>query len=124
MSGEPHWSNESAGVEDGGQVKISLAIGKDTLQRLDRIVERGGFGGRGRALDSLLESLEEIVTHVRVFRRNFDSVTDTPEWTPQDQQALRSMVMAAALAFTKMERFYGLNEPPKQQGLGWSPTSQ
>ncbi|MGP8110210.1 MAG: hypothetical protein ACLQD9_05830 [Thermoplasmata archaeon] len=108
-------SQEHQGAHDGviadgdtGQVKISLSIGVDTLVRLDGIVERAGFGGRGRALDSLLESLDEVMTYVRRFNRNFSQMTDGPEWTKEDVNAFRNAIMAAALAFTKMERFYGL----------------
>lgn len=97
-------------TEGDGQVKISLVVGKDTLDRLDSIVRHGGFGGRGRALDSLLESMEEIMTNARGFWNNFNQTNSGDEWTDADSRALRSALIAASLAFTKMERFYGWKE--------------
>lgn len=102
--------------EDTGQVRITLAIGKDTLERLDAIVRRAGFGGRGRALDSLLEALEEIVSYTRQFNDNFAKVDASGEWTDADARAFRAALMAAALGFAKIDRFYGLKATGLMRG--------
>jgi hypothetical protein len=106
-SGHHEGGSASPSSDDEGQVKISLAIGKDTLTRLDRIVDRAGFGGRGRALDSLLESLDEVMSYVRKFNKNLSEASEGAGSSKEDPNAFRNAIMAAALAFAKMDRFYG-----------------
>lgn len=99
-------SRENAVEGDEGQVKITVSIGKDTLRRIDEIVNRAGFGGRGRALDSVFETLEEVAGHMRTFLQNVDAELGTDE----DAAALRGLVFGATVAFTKLEKFYGISK--------------
>lgn len=117
----PRWDAAASSDADSEVVKITVSIGRDTQRRLDGIVEHGGFGGRGRALDSLLEALEEIVNHTRQFNANL-SQSARGENHDADAEALKNALFAAVLAFSKFERFYGLklaNAPPA--GVSWPP---
>lgn len=102
---EPHDAIQSPETDDG-QVKVTVSIGRDTLRRIDEIVAHAGFGGRARALDSVFETLEEVAGYMRTFLQNVDAASGTRE----DLEAFRGLILGATMAFTKLEKFYGISK--------------
>jgi hypothetical protein len=91
--------------------QVSIWLSKDTLERLDAIVERGHFGGRGRAIDALLDSLQDSVEDINLWNlafRHFVSPTVTDPMTRQrfDDE----MRMHATRVWGRLERFFELGE--------------
>lgn len=88
--------------------KVTLALGADTVERLDKIVKRGRFGSRGRALDALLDDLDHIVDDVVDWQIAFDHSVDKKSDTRAIEQAEDEMMQAAIRAWSKIERFVAI----------------
>lgn len=93
----------------GGMAKVTLLIGRDTLDRLDRIVQRGKFGGRGRALDALLDSLNNCVDEAEDWWESFNVAMDKKSDNATKDQAEQEMTTHAIKVWSIFDRFFKLD---------------
>jgi hypothetical protein len=91
-----------------GMAKVTLLLGSDTLERLDKIVKRGRFGGRGRALDALLDSLEDCVDEIGSWGDAFDQLVNRKSDSATKAQAESEMLMHTMKVWGNLERFFDL----------------
>ena len=106
--------------------QVSVWLGKDTLERLDAIVERGHFGGRGRALDALLDALTESVDDINQWNLAWrhtvsPTVTDSPTRLRFEAE-MRAHTMRV---WGRLERFFEFAEwdsPPLPSQVPPRPT--
>ena len=107
----------------GGLAKVTLLLGQDTVNRLDEIVIRGHFGGRGRALDALLDTLEDCVQDLEYWDLAYRHYAERGAPPEQARAGQNEMVARVERVRTKMERFFPLAEwdSPK---LPWEENSQ
>jgi Arc/MetJ-type ribon-helix-helix transcriptional regulator len=99
------------GGRGGAVAKVTLWLGPDTLDKLDTIVDRGRFGSRGRAIDALLDSLEDSVEAIDLWNLAFrhyvsPAVTDTATRQRFDDE----MRMYATRVWGRIGRFVELGE--------------
>jgi len=89
-----------------GLAKVTLLLGQDTVDRLDRIVRRGHFGGRGRALDALLDSLEDCVEDLEYWDLAFRHYSERRAPPEQVRMGQNDMIAHVDRVRTKLERFF------------------
>ncbi len=100
--------------DDSGTVRITIAIGRDTLNRLDEIVKRGGYGGRGRALDSTLEWLGSTVSHYQQTRDAFQEWSRAPDDSPEESKAGGKVLMQVGMLIVHLSKLLETAGPQPQ----------
>jgi hypothetical protein len=99
-------------------VKVAWGIGKDTSDRIDMMMTRGGFGGRARAVDALMEALNDVNSPVQKWWEAFNAWTNAKAGSAEQEQAEALMLMGAAMVFTRLSKFIGAYP---QEGLKGPP---
>ena len=94
-----------------GIAKVTLLMGNDTLERLDKIVKRGHFGGRGRALDALLDALHSMAGEASDWTISMNTLYDKKSTDEDQDHAQEDMNMRAVKAWGILERFIDLDLP-------------
>lgn len=92
----------------GPGAKVTLLIGSDTLEKLDKIVKRGHFGGRGRALDALLDALDNLADEGGDWYEAFNRMIDKKSDNKMIEQAENEMIAHAIKTWEILDRFVKL----------------
>jgi len=91
--------------------KVTLWLGKDTLERLDAMVERGHFGGRGRALDALLDGLSDCVVDIDQWNLAWRHTVSPTVTDPATRMRFEDEMRAHSMrVWGRLDRFFELAE--------------
>jgi hypothetical protein len=104
-------AEEQSSNDLASMTQVSLWLGNDTLERLDAIVARGRFGGRGRALDALLDTLTDCVEDIDQWNLAWrHTVTPTVTDVATRLRFQDEMQAHAMRVWGRLERFFELAE--------------